>query len=381
MSVVDEPLNLVLDCGSSSIQAGFAGDDAPRAVFSSCIGTAKYLPAMICPSQRSTYIGDEAKNHSRRGILNLHYPIQNGIVKNWDLMDILLEFTFFNELKLSQEHIRGSNVLFSDAVMNPNSNSEKLVEYCFEKFEMRGVHKTPAPVLAVYASGRGTALSMCLGDGVIQIQPVFQGYTFAESTLRFNFGGSNMVDYMIHLLKESKGMNLTNQRSIVEEMIKKVCYIALDYDKEYEKTQCSSELDMEYELPDGQVLNLSHERFACPEILFNPTIIGKEIPGIGEIFFNSIAATDNDNRKDLYGNLLIGGGLSLTEGMAERLTKEVVALSPTAMKIKVVAPPERKYSNWIGGSILASLSTFQHMWITNEEYEEAGPCIVHRKCF
>ncbi len=50
-------------------------------------------------------------------------------------------------------------------------------------------------------------------------------------------------------------------------------------------------------------------------------------------------------------------------------------------KIKIIAPPERKYSVWIGGSILASLSTFQTMWITKAEYDEAGPQIVHRKCF
>ena len=69
------------------------------------------------------------------------------------------------------------------------------------------------------------------------------------------------------------------------------------------------------------------------------------------------------------------------EGIAERMTKELTNMAPASMKIKVVAPPERKYSVWIGGSILASLSTFQQMWITKEEYEDAGPGIVHRKCF
>jgi len=69
------------------------------------------------------------------------------------------------------------------------------------------------------------------------------------------------------------------------------------------------------------------------------------------------------------------------EGIAERVTKEVTNLAPNTMKIKVVAPPERKYSVWIGGSILASLSTFQQMWISKDEYEESGPGIVHRKCF
>ncbi len=68
-------------------------------------------------------------------------------------------------------------------------------------------------------------------------------------------------------------------------------------------------------------------------------------------------------------------------GMADRMQKEITALAPSAMKVRIVAPPERKYAVWIGGSILSSLSTFQTMWISKEEYDEEGPSIVHRKCF
>jgi len=74
-------------------------------------------------------------------------------------------------------------------------------------------------------------------------------------------------------------------------------------------------------------------------------------------------------------------GTSMYPGIADRMQKEITALAPSTMKIKIIAPPERKYSVWIGGSILASLSTFQQMWISKQEYDEAGPSIVHRKCF
>lgn len=90
---------------------------------------------------------------------------------------------------------------------------------------------------------------------------------------------------------------------------------------------------------------------------------------------------DVDVRKDLYNNIVLSGGTTMFPGIAERLSKEVSALAPSSMKIKVVAPPERRYSVWIGGSILSSLSTFQTMWITKAEYDESGPSIVHRKCF
>jgi actin, other eukaryote len=68
-------------------------------------------------------------------------------------------------------------------------------------------------------------------------------------------------------------------------------------------------------------------------------------------------------------------------GISDRMQKEITALAPSSMKVKIVAPPERKYSVWIGGSILASLSTFAQMWVTKLEYDEGGPAIVHRKCF
>ncbi len=77
---------------------------------------------------------------------------------------------------------------------------------------------------------------------------------------------------------------------------------------------------------------------------------------------------------------MLSGGNTMFPGIAERMTKELVALAPSTMKIQILAPPERKYSAWIGGSILASLSTFQQMWISKAEYDETGPSIVHRKC-
>ena len=121
--------------------------------------------------------------------------------------------------------------------------------------------------------------------------------------------------------------------------------------------------------------------FRCPEVLFNPALVGMEAVGIHDTTFNSIMKCDVDIRRDLYSNIVLSGGTTMFVGIADRMIKEVTALAPSSMKIKVVAPPERKFSVWIGGSILASLSTFQQMWIGKSEYDESGPSIVHRKCF
>ncbi|KAJ2895319.1 Actin-related protein 2 [Zalerion maritima] len=387
------PLRLVLDGGTGFLKVGYAAQNFPEFQYPSIIGR-----PILRTEESNTYgqenqigiknlmCGDEAAE--ARTSLQISYPMENGIVKKWDDMQHLWDYTFFEKMQIDP---RGRKILLTEPPMNPLRNREQMCEVMFDRYGFGGVYVAIQAVLALYAQGLSSGVVVDSGDGVTHIVPVYESVVLNHLTRRLDVAGRDVTRNLINLLlRRGYALNRTADFETVRQIKEKLCYVSYDLQLDKKLSEDTTVLVENYTLPDGRLVRVGSERFEAPECLFQPHLVDCESPGIAEFVFNTIQAADIDVRSSLFKAIVLSGGSSMYPGLPSRLEKELKQLWLTRVlngdperlskfKVRIEDPPRRRHMVFLGGAVLANIMADKDsMWITKEEWDEQGPRILEK---
>lgn len=280
-------------------------------------------------------------------------------------------------------------VLLTEAPLNPRRNRQQMAQVWFESLRAPALYWTAPAVLSLYASGRTTGVVLDVGEGVTHAVPVYEGLALRHSVTRSHVAGRDVTAALQKALLRSAGLHLTTTAEVdyVRQIKQDVCYLTptpLLSSSAAEEPLLSSSKEAtsattQYQLPDGQVITLGQrERTQAPSILFDPSLMGSEEPGAADVLCTAIAKSDLELRPQLWQQVVVSGGSTLTAGFGDRLLAECKRRAPAHARLRISVPPERQTSAFTGGSILASLATFNSLVVTRAEYEEHGERCLFR---
>jgi len=374
---------VVIDNGTATLKAGFAGSARPKVVIGTKVGRTKHtriMPGGALETEQgmsgpsSMFVGRKLDEH--RGSFILEYPMDKGHIVDggWDAMESLWEHLYSkpNINAKTEDH----PVLLTEAPLNPRQNRDKAAEIFFETFRAPALFFAPPAVLSLYASGRTTGVVLDVGEGVTHAVPVYEGFALPHSVTRSDIAGRDVTRQMqLQLRRSGLTFTTTAEADLVKTMKEESCFVTRT-----PLVDGSTEKDArtQYTLPDGQVISLSTERYQAPNILFDPSLIGSEEAGVADVLVDSIMKSDIDLRSTFFSQVVLAGGSTLLSGFGDRMLYEVRSRSPSHTKIRISAPPDRVNSAFVGGSILGSLATFKSMWTSQTDYEEHGVNVLHR---
>ncbi len=256
---------IVCDCGTGFVKVGYAGQNFPQFSIPSMVGR----PMMRYEEDfkqdvilKDIMVGDECAEH--RSMLEVNYPVENGIVKNWEDMKHLWDHTFFEKLAIDPKERK---VLLTEPPMNPKMNQKRMLEHMFEVYQFEGAKISIQALLVLYAQGLLTGVVVDSGDGVTHIVPVWEGICPPNLIKRLNVAGRHMTRYLIKLLQlRGYAFNRTADFETVRQIKEKFCYVGYDLDIEKKLALETTTLVSKYTLPDGRVIKLGSERFEAAEV-------------------------------------------------------------------------------------------------------------------
>uniref|UniRef100_A0A7S0R612 Actin-related protein 4 n=1 Tax=Chlamydomonas leiostraca TaxID=1034604 RepID=A0A7S0R612_9CHLO len=425
----DEVNALVVDVGTSLCRAGYAGDDVPKAVFPSSVGV---LPAEANgmevdgagPSKRKLYVGQSDVNYRRDNmeVVSPFSPTDDSF-QDWDMVEAIWDHAFRERLRVDPTEYA---VLAAEANVVPRAARERVCEIMFEKLRVPALYLAKNAVLSAFATARQTGLVVDAGYRGTTVAAVHDGYVLQKSVCKLPVGGQ-LLNTLMQKALEGRGFSFKPRYQIkrverlpgefsvetlqlpnttpsfhnfqVEALVADVREaLAKVNDVPYDEAAHAQLPTVQYELPDGQEILVGADRLKVPEVYFQPGLLssfpnlpaesiprradGSQLSRLQDVVVESINKCDVDVRKDLYQGVILTGGVSGTTGLRDRLERELAERGPNAARIKVTMPAnpiERRFSVWIGGSILSSLGSFQQMWMSKKEYEEHGAGLIHRK--
>ena len=378
--MVDAQLHCVIDNGSGYMKAGFSGEEAPKVMFPTIVGKTKVEGIYVGDEKKQSIIGTEAEK--KFGILDISYPIQGGVVVNWDEMERIWANTFYGELKIAPEE---HNLLLTESPFITRKDREKTLEMMFETFNCASTYIVAQSVLAAYSVGKSTGISIDCGHTSLNFAPIYEGFLQRHCVQHIPIAGKDINDILINLLiKNGQVIESKMQKQSIIKAKELYCYFAQNYEQEENDFEnIKDEETKEWELPDKRKIKIGKERFQATEILFEPKKFGYDYINFQELFQKTVKSIDSDLREIMLANIIFNGGTTLIKGFKNRVTQEIEeAGKDYYYKKKIHTYPEAQFMAWIGGSILSSLSNFENLWITKAEYKEEGKAtIVHKKCF
>lgn len=380
---------IICDNGTGFVKTGYAGDNFPSLIFPSMIGR----PIMRAEEEfkdvqlKDVMVGDECAK--LRSMLETSYPVENGIVKDWEGMGHLWDYTFYERLGIKPEDHK---IMLTEPPMNPTSNKKKMCEVMFEKYNFAAAKVSIQAMLVLYAQGLLTGVVVDSGDGVSHIVPVWEGICPPNLIKRLNIAGRHITRYLIKLLQvRGYAFNRSADFETVRQIKEKVCYVGYDLSVESKLALETTTLITNYTLPDGRVIKIGQECYEAPEVLFKPHLADCESVGVHEMLFDMIQEADIDLRAAFYKHIVLSGGSTMYPGLPSRLEKEMKDLylekilkgdqkALAKFKLRIEDPPRRKHMVFLGGSVLADIMKDRDdFWISHAEWKEHGERILTSK--
>lgn len=383
---------IVVDNGTGFVKVGYAGSNFPEHVFSSIVGRpilrAEEREAMSASGVeiRDIMVGDEAE--AVRAYLQVNQPMEHGVVRDFDDMRHVWNYTFFEKMRINPAEHR---ILLTEPPMNPLKNREEMVRIMLEEYGFAGVYVAVQAVLTLYAQGLQTGVVVDSGDGVTHVVPVYEGFALPHLTRRLDVAGRDVTRHLIKLLLlRGYAFNRTADFETVRQIKEALCYVSYDLGFDKQLADETTTLVESYTLPDGRVIKVGSERFEAPEVMFQPHLMGVEQQGIAELLFQTIQAAPVDVRPELYKHIVLSGGSSMYPGLPSRLEKELKQLYLERVlrgdgarlnntKIRIEDPPRRKHMVFLGGAVLADImKDRESFWISRSDWYEQGPRVLER---